>query len=88
MRRTGPAPDSGAGLLHFQTMGFFVTHYNRPMITPCISICTLRDDGLCEGCLRTGDEIANWSAMSEEARQRVMYETLPLRRAAEGRDDA
>jgi len=73
-----------AGPVAFQTMGFFISSYNRPMITPCISVCTLRQDGLCEGCLRTADEITQWSAMSEEARQRVLYETLPQRRAAEG----
>lgn len=65
-------------------MGFFITTYNRPMITPCISVCTLRDDGLCEGCLRTTDEISNWGSMAEGDRQRVMFELLPARRAREG----
>jgi uncharacterized protein len=65
------------------TMGFFITSYNRPIITPCISVCALRDDGLCEGCLRTADEISAWGSMAEMDRQRVMYEVLPERRARE-----
>lgn len=64
-------------------MSFFISTYNRPIITPCISVCTLRDDGLCEGCLRTADEISAWGGMHESERQRVMYETLPKRRALE-----
>ncbi len=67
--------------MHVQTMGFFISNSQRPMITPCISICTLRDDGLCEGCLRTTDEIGNWGSMSDSERQRVMFEVLPKRRA-------
>jgi predicted Fe-S protein YdhL (DUF1289 family) len=69
-------------------MGFFISTYNRPIITPCISICTLRSDGLCEGCLRTADEISAWGSMAEMDRQRVMYEVLPLRRAREGLSSA
>jgi predicted Fe-S protein YdhL (DUF1289 family) len=36
--------------------------------------------GWCEGCLRTLDEIAAWSGMSDEQKQRV-WSALPLRRA-------
>jgi uncharacterized protein len=64
-------------------MSFFITSYSRPIITPCISVCSLRADGLCEGCLRTADEISAWGSMAEAERQRVMFETLPKRRALE-----
>lgn len=41
--------------------------------TPCIGICILDEDaGICVGCGRTGQEIANWVAMGEEARRTVM----------------
>jgi predicted Fe-S protein YdhL (DUF1289 family) len=30
------------------------------------------DSGLCHGCLRTLDEIARWSEMSEAERERVV----------------
>lgn len=50
-----------------------------PALTPCIGICTLGDDGLCMGCLRTGDEIGAWSRMSDAERLRIMDEVLPRR---------
>lgn len=47
--------------------------------TPCIDICVLhRREGICIGCFRTGDEIANWSAMSDQERDRLMAD-LPSR---------
>lgn len=54
----------------------------NPVITPCIGICTLGRDGLCEGCLRTGDEIAQWSRLSDAERLAIMNEVLPAREAA------
>ncbi len=49
--------------------------------SPCVKICVVhRDAGLCTGCLRTMDEIANWSSMSPEERKSLM-ETLPARRS-------
>ena len=53
-----------------------------PVLSPCIGICRLGSDGLCEGCLRSGDEIARWIAMGESERRRVVDEVLPVREAA------
>ena len=50
------------------------------LASPCVQICIIEpSDGLCVGCARTLDEIANWSAMSIEARRAVM-KALPQRR--------
>ncbi|KIT15973.1 DUF1289 domain-containing protein [Jannaschia aquimarina] len=47
--------------------------------SPCIRICTIHPDTrLCVGCLRSLDEISDWSRMTPAARQAVM-ETLPAR---------
>lgn len=54
------------------------------ILTPCIGVCSLRLDGLCDGCLRTTDEIARWSTMSEAERERVMELLLPAREGARG----
>jgi uncharacterized protein len=32
--------------------------------SPCINVCRLDEGGLCVGCLRTGDEIGRWMAMT------------------------
>ena len=49
--------------------------------TPCVQVCVLDPaTGLCEGCGRTLDEIAAWSALSEAERRRIMAD-LDRRRA-------
>ena len=53
----------------------------RPILSPCIGICRLDGDGYCEGCLRSGEEIAAWVAMGEGERRRLMDEVLPAREA-------
>jgi predicted Fe-S protein YdhL (DUF1289 family) len=48
--------------------------------SPCVSICRMNDaTGLCEGCLRTLDEIAVWSVLDDDARSAV-WEAIALRR--------
>jgi len=43
--------------------------------SPCISICKMHPQtGLCEGCFRTIDEIAQWSTATEEVKRRVWME--------------
>lgn len=43
--------------------------------SPCISICKMHPQtGLCEGCLRTIDEIAQWSSATEEMKRKVWVE--------------
>jgi len=47
-----------------------------------MGICSLDEKGFCEGCFRTGDEIAQWSLMSDNERTRLMDEVLPVREAS------
>jgi predicted Fe-S protein YdhL (DUF1289 family) len=54
----------------------------KAILTPCIGICALGADGLCDGCFRTGDEIAAWSTLSDAARAQLMEQVLPAREAA------
>jgi predicted Fe-S protein YdhL (DUF1289 family) len=47
--------------------------------SPCQSVCIMHPDtGLCEGCLRTIDEIAAWSRMDNPAKLAV-WAQLPER---------
>jgi len=50
------------------------------MNSPCVAVCELGDDGLCTGCFRTLDEIADWSALDDIGRRRILA-SLPARRA-------
>lgn len=46
-----------------------------PVPSPCINVCRMnRSTGLCEGCLRTIDEIANWSSFDDAAKRAVWDE--------------
>lgn len=58
------------------------TSMRRAVLSPCTGVCTLDTQGLCAGCLRTGDEIARWSTMGDAERLRVMDDVLPRREAA------
>lgn len=60
---------------------------NRPapvVLTPCIGVCVLGADGYCEGCHRTGDEIAAWRTLGDDERLRIMDEVLPARERRRG----
>ena len=47
--------------------------------SPCISVCLLDEaSGLCEGCLRTLDEIAQWGVM-DCAQQRAVWAAIEQR---------
>lgn len=43
--------------------------------SPCINVCKMNaQTGLCEGCFRTIDEIAQWSTATEEAKRKIWEE--------------
>lgn len=44
----------------------------KPVRSPCVSICALDDDDLCTGCQRTVQEITDWSRMSNDQRREVL----------------
>ncbi|KQZ55614.1 hypothetical protein ASD53_15205 [Lysobacter sp. Root559] len=51
----------------------------RAVLSPCIGVCSLDEQGLCEGCHRTSAEIARWSQMNDDERLRLMEHVLPER---------
>jgi predicted Fe-S protein YdhL (DUF1289 family) len=52
-----------------------------PILSPCNGVCRLGADGYCEGCLRSGDEIARWVVMGDAERRRLLEDVLPRREA-------
>ena len=53
----------------------------RPVLTPCIGVCTLDPAGYCDGCFRSGDEIGDWLSMADKQRQYIMDVVLPASEA-------
>jgi len=46
-----------------------------PVPSPCINICQMvPETGLCQGCLRTIDEICAWGTASDAAKRAIWAE--------------
>ncbi len=44
----------------------------KPVKSPCVSLCALDIDDVCMGCQRTGQEISRWGKMTNEERREVL----------------
>lgn len=40
--------------------------------SPCISICVLDDQDICQGCFRTGGEITDWFMASSNEKKQII----------------
>ncbi|AZD06532.1 hypothetical protein C4K26_1110 [Pseudomonas chlororaphis] len=49
-----------------------MTEPEKPVRSPCVSICALDDDDICTGCQRTVSEITRWSRMDNAERREVL----------------
>jgi predicted Fe-S protein YdhL (DUF1289 family) len=57
-----------------------MSEQSGPVPSPCINVCRMSPaTGLCEGCLRTIDEIAAWSTLDDEAKHQV-WDAIEQRR--------
>ncbi len=57
--------------------------FQPAVLSPCIGTCRLDASGQCEGCHRTGSEIAGWMSFDNTTRLRFMDEILPARAATQ-----
>ncbi|MBI6707938.1 DUF1289 domain-containing protein [Pseudomonas syringae] len=48
------------------------TPIEKPVRSPCVSICALDEQDICTGCQRTVTEIIRWSRMSNDERRVVL----------------
>lgn len=58
-----------------------MNHYFRAVLSPCVGVCSLDAQGLCEGCHRSSAEIAHWPQMNDDERLHLMERVLPQREA-------
>ena len=40
--------------------------------SPCIGVCVLDTNDICEGCFRKADEIGRWSILSDEVKRDII----------------
>ncbi|HEX6592787.1 MAG TPA: DUF1289 domain-containing protein [Moraxellaceae bacterium] len=50
-------------------------------LSPCIGLCRLDEDRLCQGCLRHIDEIARWGLLPPDEQRKILA-LVAQRRAA------
>jgi uncharacterized protein len=55
---------------------------NKPVASPCVSICALDEEDLCTGCQRSLDEIRRWSRMDNQERRQVLLRCHERARAS------
>lgn len=55
--------------------------YLPAILSPCTGVCRLDETGLCQGCHRSGDEIAAWARLGDAVRLHYLEVVLPARAA-------
>ena len=53
----------------------------RAVLSPCIGVCSLDAQGICEGCHRSVAEIASWLHLDDDQRLHLIETVLPARQA-------
>ena len=48
------------------------TGSSENVASPCISVCVLNCDDVCEGCFRTAHEIASWTTLDNNQKRDVV----------------
>lgn len=44
----------------------------KPVASPCVSLCALDEQDICIGCQRSADEITRWGRMDNAERREVL----------------
>lgn len=50
--------------------------------SPCISVCVLDEQDICQGCFRSADEITDWLMASAEQKREILQRTVERRDAS------
>ncbi len=49
--------------------------------SPCIAVCVLDVDDICEGCFRSGEEITDWFMADDEQKREILARCRERREA-------
>jgi len=44
----------------------------RPIQSPCVNICYLDHNDICQGCYRSSEEINAWTRLDNDSRRQVL----------------
>jgi len=59
-----------------------VSESDKPVGSPCVSLCALDEDDVCVGCQRSADEIRRWGLMDNDERRQVLRQCTERARAS------
>ena len=48
--------------------------------SPCVSICVLDDEDICQGCFRSAKEITDWFMETPEGKRDILQKAIARRR--------
>lgn len=51
----------------------------KPVVSPCVSICFLDHDNICQGCYRSAGEIREWLLLDNGERREVLSRAMARR---------
>lgn len=55
---------------------------SNPPESPCISICSLDQNDVCEGCFRAGNEIVDWFTADDDRKREILEASTQRRKDA------
>lgn len=58
-----------------------MTDTEKPLPSPCVSICALDEEDICVGCFRTGNEISHWGSADNDRRRTILAKARERARA-------
>ena len=50
--------------------------------SPCISVCVLDGQGICQGCFRSADEVTDWWMASTQRKREILQYASERREAS------
>lgn len=59
-----------------------MSQQEKPVASPCVSICALDEADVCTGCQRSVDEIRRWRGMDNAERRAVLLRCHERARAS------
>ncbi|MBS7326841.1 MAG: DUF1289 domain-containing protein [Thiopseudomonas sp.] len=55
--------------------------FEKPVPSPCVSVCVLDEQDICVGCQRTGKEISYWGKMNNDERRAILQQAVQRAKA-------
>ncbi len=48
------------------------TTKRQNVVSPCVGVCSLDEEDVCIGCLRSGQEISQWGFLDDDGKRAIL----------------